>query len=55
MFYEYKIRNYTSKHVYGEVSIWQNAVFAEKELFSVSPFHTHIAKPTEHGSPISAR
>ena len=41
--------------VFEEVSIWQSAVFAEKELFSVRPFHTHIAKPTEPGSPISAR
>ena len=40
---------------YREVSIWQSAVFAERELFSDSPFHTHIAKQTEHGNPISAR
>ncbi len=41
--------------VFEEVSIWQSAVFAEKELYSVNPFPTHIARPTEPGSPISAR
>ncbi len=43
------------KSALREVSIWQSAVFAERELFSDSPYHTHIAKPTEPGSPISAR
>lgn len=41
--------------VHEEVSIWQNAVFAEKALFSVRPFLTHTAKQTEAGSPISVR
>ena len=42
------------KHV-EEVSKWQSAVFAEKELFSVRPYHTRIARPTEPGSLTSAR
>ena len=38
-----------------EVSIWQNAVFAERALCSVRLFHTRTVKPTEHGNPTFVR
>ncbi len=41
--------------MHEEVSIWQNAVFAEKALRSAQQFLTLTVEQTEAGSPISVR
>lgn len=41
--------------MHEEVSIWQNAVFAEKALRSAQQFLTLTEEPTEAGSPTFAR
>lgn len=38
-----------------EVSLWQNVVYVERALFSVRQYLTLTVRPTDLGSPISAR
>ena len=40
---------------FEEVSLWQNAVFAERALFLVRQYLTPTARPTEPGSPTFVR
>ncbi len=55
MFYDFYKYYIDALSCIEEVSIWQNAVFAERVLFSVRLFHTRNVRQTELGSLTFAR